>query len=319
MNSAAWKSRCVFLAGLAGWTALAFVGAGADGRPASGDAATASGEWTDALLPHVRFAVDVETALRNEDRGELAAVLKRIAESGGFPAWMLEYGRILLDSCPRGAILFTGSMIDTDSARYWQAVNGTRRDVAVLPMGYLDRSWFLDGMAREYNLRQAPPENGFIPDDPESVRSGGYSNRVFSEFYRILRSNVGSRPVCLSMDLSPFFLNALLPVLSVRGAAFEYRSSGSDAGSADPVTGRLLLRKEGFPALAAAGRGIAELDSLRRHYRYAAVDFMRRSGDRLDPDQKRRLLSLIHGPFSTFVLEPPVPETPAARGAEPES
>jgi hypothetical protein len=139
-----------------------------------------------------------------------------------------------------------------------------------------------------------------------------------SEFYRILRSNVNSRSICLSMDLSPDLIRTLLPELSVRGMVFEFITFKNEIPAVESVTGRLLFNKNAFPALSSINRDEADLDSLRNHYRFVAVDFMRRAGNRLSVGQKERLLSLIRGPFSTLVLDAEIPEAGSDAGANPE-
>jgi hypothetical protein len=62
---------------------------------------------------------------------------------GGYPDWMLEYGRNVLLSCDRGAILFAGGDSETIPLWYLQFVEGYRKDITVIPVGLLDYPPFL--------------------------------------------------------------------------------------------------------------------------------------------------------------------------------
>ena len=79
----------------------------------------------------------------------MIAAMKKGRERGGFPDWMLEYGKNLLMSCDDNALLFTGSHSDTNAAWYLQFVENYRSDVTVIPIGLLDQSWFLRVLNRK--------------------------------------------------------------------------------------------------------------------------------------------------------------------------
>jgi hypothetical protein len=291
----ALKSRFAFLFGIAVWTVLAASGMASDVRPAG------SAEYR---IPHARFSADMEVALRNENWKEIAGVCGKIRNKGGFPDWMIEYGRLLLDSCPEKAILFTGTLADTDSALYWQSIVGYRRDVAVMPMGFLDRTWFMESVSREHGI-SLPSETGIGSENPTlpGFYQKGYSKDILSCFSRILRNNVNSRPLCLSMDLSPELLLSMLPNLRIYGFIFEYPAFQGNHLEADAVTARLLLNPDGFKGLVSWSPVRSDQDSLRSHYRFVAETFLRRSGNRLRPIERDRLISLIHGPFSSFAVD----------------
>jgi hypothetical protein len=288
-------SRLAFFFGIAFWAVLARSGKAADVRQC---------ESADYRIPHARFSADMEVALRNENWKEMAGVCSRIQAKGGFPDWMLEYGRLLLDSCPERAILFTGSLADTDSALYWQSVRGYRRDVAVLPMGFLDRIWFMESVSRKHGISltlesEIASDNTVSPD----FTSKGYSKDILSCFSRILRGNVNSRPICLSMDLSPDLLQSMLPNLGIRGFVFQCPDFQGNLSEAYAVTARLLLNADGFKGLAPESLVRSCPDSLRSHYRFIAKAFLARSGNRLRPDDRDRLISLITGPFSPYAVD----------------
>ncbi len=294
-SSIRFKSRFAFLSGIAIWAGLALSGTAASDRPPVSE---------DYRIPHARFSADLEIALRNGSRKETAVVCGKIRDRGGFPEWLIEYGRLLLDSCPEKAVLFTGSLADTDSVLFWQSVHGYRRDVAVLPMGFLDRLWFTDSVRREHGLSMTP-EAGNASDQPAppGCAAGGYSKEVLACFLYILRSNVKSRPLCLSMDLSPHLLRRMLPDLRIHGFIFQYQAFRGDYSEADVTTHRLLLHADGFRGIAGENQVRSDLDSLRSHYRFVAEDFLLRSGNRLRPAERNRLIALIHGPFSPYTVD----------------
>lgn len=294
-SSVQWKTRFAFLPGIAVWLVLAVSGTAAADRPA------VPGDYR---IAHARFSADMEVALRNGSRTETAAVCGKIRDKGGFPEWMIEYGRLLLDSCPEKAVLFTGSLADTDSALYWQSVHGYRRDVAVLPMGFLDRLWFIESVAREYGLVCSPEALNDSDGQPDpECSAAGYSRDVLSVFSRILRNNVNSRSMCFSMDLSPRLLRRMLPQLVIRGFVFQYPASPDDRAEAHAVTRRLLLNPGVLRHLVSQYPHRSDPDSLRSLCRFIAEDFLRRSGNSLTPGERNRLIDLIHGPFSPYTVD----------------
>jgi tetratricopeptide (TPR) repeat protein len=62
---------------------------------------------------------------------------------GGFPEWLIEYGRNILKSCSRNAILFLGGDADTNPVEYLRLVEGYRSDVTAIPVALLNRPWFI--------------------------------------------------------------------------------------------------------------------------------------------------------------------------------
>jgi hypothetical protein len=81
--------------------------------------------------------------MRENELPSMVQALKAGHEKGGFPDWMLEYGKNLLDSCDPNGVLFTGSHADTAGAWYLQYVENFRKDITVVPIGLLNESWFL--------------------------------------------------------------------------------------------------------------------------------------------------------------------------------
>jgi tetratricopeptide (TPR) repeat protein len=62
---------------------------------------------------------------------------------GGYPGWLVEYGRNTLKSCEKGAILFLGGDADTNPVNYLQLVEGYRTDVTAMPMALMSRPWYI--------------------------------------------------------------------------------------------------------------------------------------------------------------------------------
>ena len=117
---------------------------------------------SDEVLEHLRRAVELDPGLGNayyfigaeygararqamqDGRPEDIPVQFRLGyEEGGYPEWLIEFGRNMLRSCERGAILFTGGDGDTNPAQYLQYVEGYRTDVTVIPVALLERPWML--------------------------------------------------------------------------------------------------------------------------------------------------------------------------------
>ena len=63
-------------------------------------------------------------------------------KSGGNPDWMLEYGRNLLKSCEKNAILFLSGDLQVNAVFYVQIVEGYRKDVLPIPPFLLARPWY---------------------------------------------------------------------------------------------------------------------------------------------------------------------------------
>ncbi len=80
-------------------------------------------------------------------------------KKGGFPDWLIEYGKNCLSSCNENAIFFVGGDADFNVCSYLQICKKFRTDVTLIPLGYLDRPWFVnylkngfDNVAQKINL-----------------------------------------------------------------------------------------------------------------------------------------------------------------------
>jgi len=81
-------------------------------------------------------------AMQRGDVKEIVNSLRAGREKGGYPDWLIEFGRNILRSCKPNAILLTGGDADTTPIWYLQWVENYRRDVCVIPVALLGRPWF---------------------------------------------------------------------------------------------------------------------------------------------------------------------------------
>ncbi len=98
----------------------------------------------DPRLGNARYFIGAEYGARARDelqRGDTNGAIEEFRlgrHAGGYPDWMIEYGRNMLRSCEPDAILFTGGDADTNPVEYLQAVEGYRTDVTVIPLAVLN-------------------------------------------------------------------------------------------------------------------------------------------------------------------------------------
>ena len=64
-----------------------------------------------------------------------------------FPKWLIEYADNILKSCDEQAILFVGGDAEFNPIQYLQTVKNYRKDVTVIPLGLLDRPWYVKRLA----------------------------------------------------------------------------------------------------------------------------------------------------------------------------
>ncbi len=97
-------------------------------------------------------------SLRDENTEDISSNYKLTFEKGGFPLWILEYGKNLLRTCDKNGILIVGGDATYNPLAYLQTVENYRRDVTVIPYGFFNRPWYVkkikDGIKDV--LRKAP-------------------------------------------------------------------------------------------------------------------------------------------------------------------
>lgn len=82
-------------------------------------------------------------AMQNYDADKLRHFYKLAFDKGAYPPWLVEFGRNFLTGCDRDAIVFTGGNLDFDICAYLQLVEKKRQDITVIPLGNLDRPWYV--------------------------------------------------------------------------------------------------------------------------------------------------------------------------------
>jgi len=105
-----------------------------------------------SLDPHLRNCYSVigseygARAQRELQLGKLEGFIAQLRlgrKAGAYPDWLIEYGRNILASCDRDAILFTGGDAEVFPVWYCQFIDNFRTDVTLVPVPLLDRPWFL--------------------------------------------------------------------------------------------------------------------------------------------------------------------------------
>ena len=82
-------------------------------------------------------------ALKSKDIEQYKKELINGNKSGGFPAHAIEYGRNILKSCDKNAILFATGDADVNILQYVQAVEGYRQDVSIVIIAFLERPFYI--------------------------------------------------------------------------------------------------------------------------------------------------------------------------------
>ena len=82
-------------------------------------------------------------AMQNYDLDKMIYFYDLAFKKGAFPGWLLEFGRNILASCDKDAILFTGGNADFDVCSYLQLIEDYRTDITIIPIGNIDRPWYV--------------------------------------------------------------------------------------------------------------------------------------------------------------------------------
>jgi tetratricopeptide (TPR) repeat protein len=82
-------------------------------------------------------------AMQKKDLRKLKKYYKLAFNKGAYPDWLLEMGENILDDCSQDAILFAGGNADYDVCTYLQLYEKYRRDITLIPIGYIDRPWYI--------------------------------------------------------------------------------------------------------------------------------------------------------------------------------
>jgi len=82
-------------------------------------------------------------AMQNHDIDKLKYYYRLAYNKGAYPDWLIEFGKNFLMNCDTNAILFTGGNADFDICSYLQLCENFRTDVTVVPIGNIDRPWYV--------------------------------------------------------------------------------------------------------------------------------------------------------------------------------
>ncbi len=83
-------------------------------------------------------------AMQNYDLEKLKHFYVLAFDKGAYPSWLIELGKNLLRSCPQNSILFVGGNADFDICSYLQLKQEFRNDITVIPIGNIDRPWYVE-------------------------------------------------------------------------------------------------------------------------------------------------------------------------------
>jgi tetratricopeptide (TPR) repeat protein len=235
------------------------------------------------------YGARARDGLQQGDAGGAAEQFRLGREAGGYPDWMIEYGRNLLRSCEPDAILLTWGDAGTNPVQYVQLVSDFRTDVTVVPVPLLSRPWFVaalkDGI--EGGVRPAPISWSDEQIDsmrpykwktniievivPENTRKKyqvettvmrwelepnlGYAEELGllsadrAVLADIIRANRWQRPICFSADCAPGAYAGLRSHLRLRGMVRELLPFESTESVDVEATRRLLLNPDNFRSL----------------------------------------------------------------------
>lgn len=82
-------------------------------------------------------------AMQNYDSEKLKYFYELAYKKGAYPDWLIEFGENFLNSCDQNAILFTAGNADFDVCSYLQLCCNFRIDITLIPIGNIDRPWYV--------------------------------------------------------------------------------------------------------------------------------------------------------------------------------
>lgn len=97
-------------------------------------------------------------ALQRGDKNKYISSYQIAYAKGAFPAWLIEYAKNTLKSCDEKAILFVGGDAEFNPIQYLQVVEDYRKDVTLIPIGLLNRPWYVQKLRNGFDdiLPKAP-------------------------------------------------------------------------------------------------------------------------------------------------------------------
>ena len=88
--------------------------------------------------------VNAIEAMCNYNSDKLKYYYELAFKKGTFPDWLIEYGKNYLNACDKDAILFAGGDADFNVCSYLQICEDFRTDVTLIPIGFIDRPWYVN-------------------------------------------------------------------------------------------------------------------------------------------------------------------------------
>jgi tetratricopeptide (TPR) repeat protein len=82
-------------------------------------------------------------SLQQKDYKNFVEYYNKAFEIGGFPDWLTEYGRLILNQVDKNGILFTHGDLQLNTCWYLQYCEGYRTDITVIPLAILNRPFFV--------------------------------------------------------------------------------------------------------------------------------------------------------------------------------
>lgn len=101
----------------------------------------------------VEYSARAREAIERNNIHQAKKELVEARKLGGFPDYILEYGRSILQACEKNAILFSNQDPAPNALMYLQLVEGFRKDISVVCVNLLERPFYIkylrDGIANE--------------------------------------------------------------------------------------------------------------------------------------------------------------------------
>ncbi|MCK5149173.1 hypothetical protein KAR48_20630 [bacterium] len=200
--------------------------------------------WLPKAIEGLRFGV-VE---------RFKSILQNAHDAGSLPEWLLEYDKNLLDSATQNSIIFTSGNLDTLGIWYWQYIKGYRRDLTIIPIGLVEKPWFLiqlkekryihpggvhfswsriEILNNEWPLWQGEKIFAKYPDYPLDIaylllqNNHVYPEKSLSAIFNIIENNSQNKDLYFSPNLKTDFLVSFQKHLSQSALLYKLQKSAS--------------------------------------------------------------------------------------------
>lgn len=150
------------------------------------------------------YGARAHAQLQRSDAESARAEYREGREAGGYPDWLLEYGRNTLDSLAPDAILVTGGDADANPIQFLQWVDGHRPDVTVIPLALLERPWFVSHLKRGVEGLVVPAPISWSEAQIQAMRPYKWKkNAVHIPIPEAVRATYGTDAESLVWELTP--------------------------------------------------------------------------------------------------------------------